>query len=93
MNLFLGYRQQSVRFVAALMVSLVAWYGQTLAADSATSDDLSTKIEPYKGPPIFLPEPEQIAAAPTIVTTETAAKSTTTAKRCAGARSVALLRQ
>ncbi len=91
MKLFLGYRQQSVRFVAALMVSLVAWCGQTMAADSVASDDLSTKIEPYKGPPIFLPEPEQIAAASTVVTTETARKVRRRQNAARGARSVALL--
>jgi antitoxin component YwqK of YwqJK toxin-antitoxin module len=60
--------------VAALAVGQFAWCGRSRAADSKlastdaadNSTDNSVKIEPYRGPPIFLDEQEQVAK-PTIV--------------------------
>jgi antitoxin component YwqK of YwqJK toxin-antitoxin module len=65
------------RTIVLLASVLVAWNGYTLAADtpprSGSSGGLqdSVKIEPYKGPPILLDEPEKVAVAPTIVKRET----------------------
>ena len=43
----------------------------TRRGGSSSGGQESVKIEPYKGPPIFLDEPEKVAVAPTIVTRET----------------------
>src|SRR5258706_344380 len=66
--------------IVAIVAGQVAWTSRGLAADSkpaaagaAASSDTpsqdSVKIEPYKGPPIYLEEQEQVAA-PTLVTRE-----------------------
>src|SRR6476469_7677791 len=60
-----------IRFVALLVLALVAWSANALAAEPPRAGQESVKIEPYKGPPIFLDEPEKISDAPTIVTKET----------------------
>jgi antitoxin component YwqK of YwqJK toxin-antitoxin module len=56
------------RFGAALVLvaGQLAWSTMCLAA----ADQEAVKIEPYKGPPIFLPETEQVVK-PKIVTRET----------------------
>jgi antitoxin component YwqK of YwqJK toxin-antitoxin module len=69
-------RGRGGRWMAAVVASLVAWCGQALAADppgepkSSGLQQESVKIEPYKGPPIFLDQPEKINVAPTIVARE-----------------------
>jgi antitoxin component YwqK of YwqJK toxin-antitoxin module len=68
---FPGFWQTRMRSVALVLSAVVAWSGSALAVDSPRGQQESVKIEPYKGPPIFLDEPEKIGVAPTIVTKET----------------------
>lgn len=63
--------------VFAVALALCIWSASVRAADPKAGADASAsvqqetvKIEPYKGPPIFLDVPEQVAA-PTIVTHKT----------------------
>jgi len=75
MKVFRNFRQQDFRLIAVLAIA-VALCGQARAATPATGSDSAgqqetVKIEPYTGPPIYLPEPEQVAAAPTVVTRDT----------------------
>jgi antitoxin component YwqK of YwqJK toxin-antitoxin module len=74
MILSAGYCQS--RTIVLFASALIAWHGYAQAADpprgsSSNVQQESVKIEPYKGPPIFLDEPEKVAVAPTIVTKET----------------------
>jgi antitoxin component YwqK of YwqJK toxin-antitoxin module len=76
MMVFSGFWQSRMRFFALLASAFVAWSGRALAADppprgSSSGGQDSVKIEPYKGPPIFLAEPEKLTVTPTIVTRET----------------------
>jgi antitoxin component YwqK of YwqJK toxin-antitoxin module len=78
MTLFLNSWQIRFGFLAVLTASFVAWSGQAPAAGQAGGSDAasgvqqeSVKIEPYKGKPIFLDEPEKVSIAPTIVNRET----------------------
>src|SRR6476659_4709886 len=76
MMVFSGFWQSRMRFFALLASAFVAWSGRALAADppprgSSSGRQDAVKIEPYKGPPIFLAEPEKLAVTPTIVTRET----------------------
>src|SRR5262245_53893839 len=62
----------------ALVAALAAWSTRSLAADpqpasggaAGSSRQDSVKIEPYKGPPVYLEETPQVAKA-TIVTHQT----------------------
>jgi antitoxin component YwqK of YwqJK toxin-antitoxin module len=58
-----------VRFAGVLGFALVAGGGYLLAAESSAQD--SVKIEPYKGPAIFLNEPEKVQVEPKIVNRQT----------------------
>src|SRR4051794_3424936 len=65
-----------IGFVSALAISLIAFCGQAPAQSSSSKQPSSsgpqeTKIEPYKGPPLYLDEPQQVVVEPTIVTKET----------------------
>jgi antitoxin component YwqK of YwqJK toxin-antitoxin module len=71
-----NFRQYRTHFAVLFASTVMAWSGHTMAADpprggsSGVQQD-GVKIEPYKGAPIFLEEPEKVAVAPTIVTRET----------------------
>lgn len=74
MKAFFGYQQFRFGFMTALATSGVVWCAAAVAADPPAKNEAqqeSVKIEPYKGDPIFLPEPEQVAVAPTVVSRET----------------------
>src|SRR5437868_3127203 len=76
MKVFPCFLRDRISLIASLAVALAAACGQASAADPTPADSSGTqqesvKIEPYTGRPIFLDEPEQVAAAPTIVTRET----------------------
>lgn len=73
MIVFPGFWQVRMRLVSLFTLVLVAWNGNALAIDSPSrgGSQQSVKIEPYKGPPIFLDESEKVVVAPTIVTRET----------------------
>lgn len=67
MNVLATNRLATVSFLSALVLAMVAIVAPTSAQQRGKQ---SIKIEPYTGPPIYLPEVEQVAA-PTIVRTET----------------------
>ncbi|HEX5471760.1 MAG TPA: hypothetical protein VFW73_07720, partial [Lacipirellulaceae bacterium] len=63
-----------VGLVAAFGCSIFAANGSAFAAESdgnSNAQQNSVKIEPYTGPPIFLPEQENVDVKPTIVNRET----------------------
>jgi antitoxin component YwqK of YwqJK toxin-antitoxin module len=70
MMVFTGFWQTRILSVVLVVSAVASWSGSALAIDPPRAQD-SVKIEPYKGPPIFLDEPEKIGVAPTIVTRET----------------------
>ncbi len=58
------------QLLAAIVIGLIVAVGHSFAADAAgRASQNSVKIEPYTGPPIYLPQKEQVAA-PTLVTRE-----------------------
>jgi antitoxin component YwqK of YwqJK toxin-antitoxin module len=65
-----------IGILSALAIS-VALCGQVQAQSAAGNQSSSSapqesvKIEPYKGPPIYLDEPQQVVVEPTVVTKET----------------------
>jgi len=71
MKLFASSRHRRIGFLQLFALALATWSGNALAADPPRGQQDSVKIEPYKGPPIFLDEPEKLAVAPTIVTRQT----------------------
>ena len=78
MTAFFAYRFVRVGLIAALVGGFVVASGKASAANTPGASDSSSgvqqdsvKIEPYKGPPIFLDAPEQVVAEPNRVSTQT----------------------
>jgi antitoxin component YwqK of YwqJK toxin-antitoxin module len=59
--------------ISAVLIGTLSAFGQanTTRSSSADTQQESVKVEPYTGPPIFLPETEQVVAKPAIVNRET----------------------
>src|SRR4051812_49354817 len=69
---------RSIEFLTALTCGLIVCLGLASISNAQSGRDSSAgmpedgvKIEPYKGPPILLDEPEQVAVQTKIVNTQT----------------------